>query len=72
MSQERRKKREGRREEKERKREKYPKDASIAFFKKNPFRQLPLNCYQLLLDFVAMGKTSRRKQTNSGDTILDE
>jgi hypothetical protein len=33
---------------------------------------LPLNWYQLLLDFVAMGKTSRRKQTNSGDTILDE
>jgi hypothetical protein len=61
-----------RRRKEEEKREKYPKDASIGLCKKNPFCQLPLNWYQLLLDFVAMGKTSRKKQKNNGDVVLDE
>lgn len=63
---------EQRRKKRTEKREKYPKDASIGSVRKKPFRQLPLNWYQILLDFVAIGKTSRKKQKNSGDVIVDE
>ena len=73
-TEERREKREEReeREKREEKRQGNTQTRSIASSNKNPFRHSSSIWYSGLFDFGAMGKTSWKKQKNSGDSTLNE